>query len=160
MTYRRKSFAFYVLRPAALVHAFLPVLEQTLAIDDVLPKREINTLEEFTSRFPEVDELYIDGTERPTQRPSDYALQKEFFYGKKKDHTHKNLVLSDAFRQILVYRRAKPSRYHDYALFKELNPQIPPHIVNRVDLGFQGIKKGFPSLEVHKHLIKNHEVAN
>jgi hypothetical protein len=95
-----------------------------------------------------------------TEIPSDYALQKELFSGKKKDHTHKNLVLSDALRQILVLSKTKPSRYHDYALFKELNPQIPPHIVNWVDLGFQGIKKDFPSLEVHKHLIKNFDKVN
>jgi hypothetical protein len=74
------------------VQAFLPILKQTLATESVLPSREINTVSEFTKKFPDVDELYIDGTERPTQRPSDYALQKEFYSGKKKDHTHKNLV--------------------------------------------------------------------
>jgi hypothetical protein len=130
------------------VQAFLPVLEQTLEQEGVLPKRETGTVEEFIENFPEVDELYIDGTERPTQRPSDYALQKEFFSGKKKDHTNKNLVLSNACREILVLSKTKPGRNHDYALFKELNPQIPSYVVNWVDLGFQGIEKDFPSLEV------------
>jgi hypothetical protein len=125
------------------VQVFLPVLEQTLAQKGVIPLREISSFEEFLQNFPEVDELYIDGTERPTQRPSDYAIQKEFYSGKKKDHTHKNLVLSNACREILVLSNTQPGRNHDYALFKELNPQIPPHVVNWVDLGFQGI--GFSS---------------
>jgi hypothetical protein len=47
-----------------------------------------------------------------------------------------------------VLSQTQPGKNHDYALFKELNPQIPPHIVNWVDLGFQGIKKDFPTLEV------------
>ena len=60
----------------------------------------------------------------PTQRAGDYALQKEFYSGKQKRHTFKALVLSSAFREILVYRCTKPGKNHDYALFKELNPQI------------------------------------
>jgi len=128
---------------AALVQAFLPVLEPTLKLISVLPKRETGTIEEFTENFPCVSELYIDGTERPTQRPSDYALQKEFFSGKKKDHTHKNLVLSNACREILVLSKTKPGRNHDYALFKELNPQIPPHVINWVDARFSRYTEGF-----------------
>jgi len=142
------------------VQDFLPVLEKTLEQENVLPKRETGTIDEFIENFPEVNELYIDGTERPTQRPSDYALQKEFFSGKKKKHTNKNLVLSSVFREILVLSKTQPGKNHDYALFKELNPQIPSYVVNWVDLGFQGIKKDFPSLEVHKHLIKSREAVN
>ena len=153
---------FYVNRSTVCrwVQAFLPVLETTLEQENVLPKRETGTLEEFTEKFPEVDELYIDGTERPTQRSSDYALQKEFFSGKKRKHTNKNLVLSSVCREILVLSKTKPGKNHDYALFKELNPKILIDVVNWVDLGFQGIKKDFPSLEVHKHLIKSHEAVN
>jgi hypothetical protein len=130
------------------VQTYLPILEQTLEQENVLPRRETGTIEEFIENFPEVDELYIDGTERPTQRYGDYALQKEFFSGKKKKHTNKNLVLSSSRREILVLSKTKPGKNHDYALFKELNPQIPSYVVNWVDLGFQGIKKDFPSLEV------------
>jgi hypothetical protein len=130
------------------VQKFLPILEQTLEQENVLPKRETGTIEEFIESFPKIDELYIDGTERPTQRSGDYALQKEFFSGKKRKHTNKNLILSSACREILVLSKTKPGKNHDYALFKELNPQIPSYVVNWVDLGFQGIKKDFPSLEV------------
>jgi len=66
-----------------------------------------------------------------------------FYSGKQKDHTHKNLVLSDDLRQLLVLSKTKPGRNHDYALFKELNPQIPSHIVNWVDARLEVAKEGF-----------------
>ncbi len=74
------------------VQVFLPVLEQTLAQKGGLKLREIDSFEEFLQNFPEVDELYIDGTERPTQRPSDYAIQKEFYSGKG-SHTQKSCFI-------------------------------------------------------------------
>lgn len=130
------------------VKAFMPILIQALDYEAVLPLRKLDSYEEFIKNFPEIDGVYIDGTERPTQRSSNYEVQKEHYSGKKKHHTHKNLVLSDICRRILLLSDTQPGKNHDYALFKELNPQIPPVVVNWVDLGFQGIEKDFPSLEV------------
>ena len=130
------------------VQEFVPVLTKTLDNEAVLPLRKIESYDEFIINFPETDEVYIDGTERPTQRSSDNEVQKEHFSGKKKGHTHKNLILSDAIRRVLVLGDTEPGKNHDYGMFKRLNPQIPPFVVNWVDLGFQGIEKDFPSLEV------------
>jgi len=130
------------------VHDFVPVLMQTLGHEAVVPLRKIENYDEFITNFPETDEAYIDGTERPTQRSSDYDTQKEHFSGKKHGHMYKNLIISDACRRVLVLGETHPGSHHDYRMFKELNPQIPPFVVNWVDLGFQGIEKDFPSLEV------------
>jgi len=130
------------------VHSFLPILERALGKEMVLPERQIESLSDFTAKFPEIEEIFTDGTERPTQRAGDYETQKEYYSGKKKRHTNKNIILSDACRRILVCSSTKPGKNHDYALFKELNPQIPHNIINWVDLGFQGIEKDFPTLEV------------
>lgn len=130
------------------VHVFVPVLKQTLGHEAVLPLRKIENYDEFITNFPKNDEVYIDGTERPTQRASDYDVQKEHFSGKKKNHMHKNIVISDACLRVLVLGKTQPGSTHDYKMFQELNPQIPPFVVNWVDLGFQGIEKDFPSLEV------------
>ncbi|OAD19993.1 transposase, IS4 family protein [Candidatus Thiomargarita nelsonii] len=92
--------------------------------------------------------MFIDGTERPTQRASDYNLQKDYYSGKKKRHTLKNLTFSNSCHKILVLSNTQPGKNHDYTLFKELNPQIPSNVMNWVDLGFQGIETDFPSLEV------------
>ena len=40
-----------------------------------------------------VHELIHDGTEREIPRPSDPELQKEYYSGKKKKHTVKNVVI-------------------------------------------------------------------
>ena len=130
------------------VKALMPVLIQALDHESVLPLRTLESYEKFIKNFPEIDGVYIDGTERPTQRSSNYEVQKEHYSGKKKTHTHINLVLSDICRRVLLLSETKPGKNHDYALFKELDPQIPPVVVNWVDLGFQGIEKDFPSLEV------------
>jgi len=47
----------------------LPVLERALGRVVTLPKRQIMSVEEFFQSFPEVKDIFIDGTERPVQRP-------------------------------------------------------------------------------------------
>ena len=47
------------------------ILDKTLDKKMVLPKRKISTLEELFEIFPNVKDLFIDGTERPIQRPKD-----------------------------------------------------------------------------------------
>ena len=130
------------------VQEFMPVLTQTLEHEAVLPLRKIESYDDFITNFPETDEVYIDGTERPTQRSSNYEEQKEHFSGKKKGHKHKNIVISDAIKRVVVLGDTQPGKNHDYSMFKKLNPQIPSFVVNWVDLGFQGIEKDFPSMEV------------
>ena len=130
------------------IHQFLPILEPTLGEETVLPERQIESLDKFRETFPELEDIFIDGTERPTQRASDYKLQKEYYSGKKKRQTLKNLIFSDSCHKILRLSQTQPGKNHDYTLFKQLDPKIPSNMVNWVDLGFQGIEKDFPSLEV------------
>jgi hypothetical protein len=66
------------------VHRLLPVLETALGSKQVLPVRQLRDVEEFLERFPDVQEVIIDGTERPVQRPKDSEKQKEQYSGKKK----------------------------------------------------------------------------
>jgi hypothetical protein len=131
------------------VHTFLPLLEETLKQESVLPEREINSIEEFSEKFQEIQEIYIDGTDRQTQRSSDTEKQKEHYSGKHKKHTPKNLVLSDSLRKILVLSETQPGQNHDYALFKELKPQIPPQILTFVDARFSRNRERFSKFGSH-----------
>ena len=70
---------------------FLPVLEAVLGRACVLPRRKIASVEEFLHYFLEVKDLLIDGTERPTQRPSGKNRSRRYS-GKKRTHTRKALV--------------------------------------------------------------------
>jgi hypothetical protein len=72
-------------RPNRWVHAWLPALEQALGKEVVLPERKIDQIETFFTRFPQVKDLWLDGTQRPIRRPQDAAKQKRHYSGKKND---------------------------------------------------------------------------
>ncbi len=132
------------------IQRLTPILEKTLGEKQVLPRRRIGTLKELLVIFPEAKELFIDGTERPIQRPKDKERQKGNYSGKKKMHTRKNLIISDKNRQIGYLGPTTEGKQHDYSMFKE---EFPPDIfpgdkVLWVDLGFVGIKKDYPDSTV------------
>ena len=59
------------------------ILYTVLAQRNLLPKREFKTKEEFEEFFKDVDELLIDATERPIQRPANQELQEKSYSVKK-----------------------------------------------------------------------------
>jgi hypothetical protein len=132
------------------VKELLPLLEEVLGREVVLPIRRINSVEGFMARFPAVKDVFIDATERPVQRPQNGKAQSEHYSGRKKRHTLKSLVVSDESGQILILPPAKPGRRNDYFRFKQsgVGDVIPPGVAAWVDLGFVGIEKDFPALEV------------
>lgn len=87
----------------------------------------MRTPEEFFKKFPEVKEIWIDGTDRPVKRPQDKKRQKKRYSGKKKRHTVKNMMVSDRKKRILMVSRTVAGKEHDYTLFKKLRlPQGIP----------------------------------
>ena len=101
------------------VKELLPLLEETLGREVVLPARKINSMEEFMAQFPEVKDLFIDATERPVRRPKNTKKQHEHYSGRKGRHTRKSLVAADEQGQILLLPPAKPGRRSDYFRFKQ-----------------------------------------
>ena len=137
-------------RPHRWVQTWLPVLEQALGYEVVLPERKIDQVDTFFARFPQVKDLWLDGTERPIRRPQEAGRQKRHYSGKKKRHTHNNLLLTDAHRRVLALSPTPPGARHDYALLKAWNfpPRLPPDVVCWTDSGFQGMKKDYPHLSI------------
>ena len=132
------------------VKSLLPVLEEVLGWQVVLPRRKIGSLEEFIQHFPAVKDVFIDGTERPIQRPQQPEAQQDHYSGKQKEHTFKNLMVSDEARRILCLTPTKPGARQDYFRFKQsgLGQVIPEEVGVWVDLGFLGIAKDYPHLQV------------
>ena len=133
------------------VQKLTAVLEKTLGKKMVLPKRKISTLKELFEIFPNVKDLFIDGTERPIQRPKDNEKQKENYSGKKKTHTRKNIVITDKNRRIGYLSPPEAGKKHDYGMFKELFPPgrlFPKSITLRLDPGFTGVEKDYPEATV------------
>jgi hypothetical protein len=94
-------------RPHRWVQTWLPVLEQALGYAVVLPERRIDQVESFFTRFPQVKDLWLDGTERPIRRPRT-QVDKSATIVVKKRHTHNNLLLTDAGRRVLALSPTQP----------------------------------------------------
>ncbi|GAH11795.1 unnamed protein product, partial [marine sediment metagenome] len=112
------------------VQWFLPVLQETLGRELVLPERKVSDPEEFLRLFPEVEGIFVDATERPIQRPKDNKRQKENYSGKKKRHTRKNIVVNDEKKRILIVTETEEGKKHDFRIYKEegIGDAIPDDI--------------------------------
>jgi hypothetical protein len=132
------------------VKELLPLLEETLGREVVLPARKINSVEEFMAQFPTVTDVFIDATERPVRRPQKNKAQRAHYSGRKRGHTKKTLVAGDDQGQILLLPLTKPGRRSDYFRFKQsgIGDILPSEVAAWVDLGFVGIEKDYPHLEV------------
>ena len=99
-------------------------------------------MDEFPAFFPHVKNSFMDGTQRPVQRPKDGRNRKRCHSGKKKAHTRKNLVSSDENKTVLLLSPTKNGRVHDK---KRMDKEswmefIQPHLMCRFDEGFQGLQ--------------------
>lgn len=123
------------------------ILEAALGKKLVLPKRQLKSVEDFLKAFPEAKEVFIDGTERPIQRPKDAAKQKANYSGKKHRHTRKNLIISDRKKRIGFLSKTVEGKQHDFIILREHAPPkyIPVTVRQRVDLGFKGYHKQYPN---------------
>ena len=129
------------------VMQFLPVLEMALGRHLVLPKRKINSIEEFFQRFPEAKEVFLDGTERRVQKPKNIKKRAKLYSGKKKATTRKTIVVSNEQRRILVLTPTKSGRRHDKRIADKFQiiQNIPSEVAIWTDTGFQGIQHMHPN---------------
>lgn len=131
------------------VHTLLPILEMTMKRKFVLPQRKISDPEEFLRLYPETKEVFVDAVERLKQRPKKKKAQQKAYSGKKKAHTRKSVVVTDAKRRILVITKQKSGRRHDKRLADKetIFEMIPKEISVMADTGFIGEAK------VHKNIL-------
>jgi Zn-finger nucleic acid-binding protein len=100
-------FGVVASRPCEWVNEYLAILETALGRHCVLPARKINSIEEFKRICPGVQEVILDGGERPIQRPKNNKNQKKAYSGKKKRHTRKNIYLTNREKKILYLSPTK-----------------------------------------------------
>lgn len=143
------------------IQFLLPVLAKTLGRKLVLPKRQIHSVEEFFREFPEAKDVFIDGTERRTQKPVSKKRRNKLYSGKKKATTRKNVVVSDDKKRILILTPTKSGRRHDKRLFDKAmgGKNIPSHITAWVDTGFQGIQNDHRNTQIPKKAQRGHPLT-
>ena len=142
-------------------HIFFPILEQTMKRKLVLPQRKISSREEFERLYPEVKEVFADGIERSIQRSKNKKKQNKTYSGKKKQHTRKSVVVSDARRRILVVTKQKSGRRHDKRLADKENifEMLPKEILVMADTGFIGEAKVHKNILIPKKRTKKHPLT-
>lgn len=120
----------------------LPILEKTLKRKCVLPERQLNSVEEFYTLFPNVKEVMIDGVERPIERSKKDKNQRNNYSGKKRRHSRKNVIVVDKDKRILINTKSKKGKTHDKKILDKSHIlyNIPDNISVIADTGFQGIQ--------------------
>ena len=127
----------------------LPALEITLGRQLSLPQRQIHSVDEFLLLFPEVKDVFLDGTDRRVQRPKNKKKQNKLYSGKRKATTRKNIVVSDEKRRILYLSPTKSGRRHDKRLGDKMGlSNLPFEVSAWVDTGFQGLQKNHPNTQI------------
>jgi hypothetical protein len=120
------------------IHRLTPVLNQALGFEKQLPARKAADVTQVLRECPGL-EFIIDGTERPIQRPKDKARQKEYYSGKKKRHTVKNVAIGDRrTRKIKALSRTRSGKTSDKRTADEEHYRFPARSKLYKDTGFQG----------------------
>jgi hypothetical protein len=152
-TYDLLSFLFDCDRSCACRRQFYlsGIMEKTLGKKLTLPERRMKRIEDFFAAFPEAREVFVDGTERPIQRPKEKEKQKANYSGKKKRHTRKNLIITTKDKRIGFLSKTVEGKQHDFTMLKSLAPPdrcIPKNVKVHADLGFKGYHKLYPDHQV------------
>lgn len=148
-------------RSCEAVHFFEQALTMALGRKLALPKRKIHSVEEFLQKYPEVKDVFLDGTERRVQRPKNKKRQNKLYSGKKKGTMRKNIVVSDEKKRILVLTPTKSGRRHDKRLADKLSlvEHIPPNIGVWTDTGFKGVERVHDGVVLPARASKNHPLT-
>lgn len=136
-------------------------LEKALGRKLVLPERKISSIEEFLEKFPETKDLFVDGMERPVERPKNKKRQNKLYSGKKKRHTKKSIISVNEKKKILVVTKAKSGRRHDKRLADKISlfEHIPEEVALWVDTGFQGVLKQHHNTLIPKKATKKNPLS-
>ena len=142
-------------------HFLLTALEKSLGRKIVLPERKIRSVAELFHKFPDLKDVFVDGIERPVQRPKKQKQQRKLYSGKKKTHTKKSVVVVDEKKYILFLSKTKSGRRHDKRLADKqtLFEGIPESVTVWADTGFVGVAKQHRNTMIPKKATKRNPLT-
>jgi len=121
------------------IHRLLPILRESLAELGMVPERDPQAVAKNPLVNESAPDLLMDGTERRRQRPKDAQKQAEYYSGKKKAHTDKNILLANTHSRKVVYLSpTEMGKKHDKKIADENAIAYPPGATLGKDIGFQG----------------------
>lgn len=134
------GFLFGLGQPQAneWIHRLTPLLNAALGYEQQLPARQAADLQQLLAQCPEL-EFIIDGTERPIQRPTQPQHQRDYYSGKKKRHTVKNIAVTEKrTKKVKGLGQTQAGKKHDKAATDEEGYRFPKGSQLWQDTGFQG----------------------
>ena len=134
------------------IYQFFPILTQALHDLNAIPHRKFATVEEFKEALGDTERLMIDATERAFRRSIDSDIQRQYYSGKKKQHTVKNTVISRDDKSIFFLGETFTGHNHDYTMLKtELPPELDwfSDVDIFADLGYLGITSHYQGDSIH-----------
>lgn len=155
-------FGFSSFTASEYIELLKPILKKSLSIMGMTTIRVFKDQESFDKAFEGVEDIYIDVTEIPVERPDNQELQKAKYSGKKKAHTIKWLIICDKFKRIYYLSEAFSGSIHDFTIFKTVLGHINFNKIRIwVDLGFVGIKNEIQYKEIFipYKSSKNHQLT-
>ena len=125
-----------------------PLVKRCIPLPKKVHRRtkKIGTIEELLDYYPEFKAI-LDATEQEIPRPKNRRRRKSYYSGKKKKHTIKTQILVNRKGLIMHKSRHFRGRVHDYTVYKETHPSVPPGVEVEMDLGYQGIRDDFPKVK-------------
>lgn len=120
------------------IRTLLPLLRDSLDALDVLPERIGGQFAQRTRR-PGKPVFIIDATERRRQRPKNPEKQAEFYSGRKKTHSDKNVVVVPVSNQRVEFLSPTyAGKTHEKRIADREAISFPPGTELYKDTGFQG----------------------
>lgn len=150
-------FGFDSTNIGRLISKLTPIVEKAadpnllFALKNINKRRKkIKTWTEFIEKYPDIVEVIIDSTEQKRRRPGSKKKQKNFYSGKKHQHSFKTQITVDKKGRIINVSRSYQGRVHDKTiLVKEKTlDKIPFEIKKILDKGHQKIDKEYPNHEI------------
>jgi hypothetical protein len=149
LIYLRHNVAFCVVGQMFAVSA--DVAENTFheivaVLREICPANRWEAEKRWTKKEPswkpeEIDRVIVDSFETPVPRPSIEPKQKRLYSGKKKDHTLKTQVVTDANGEILDMDPGHPGPMSDKRLYEQSNVSTQfPNAQKGGDKAYVGIE--------------------
>jgi hypothetical protein len=123
----------------ARVAQWLPLMQTLLEVE--LPARHGRDLAQVLEHLPELQEVIIDGTERPIARPEHKGRRDRHYSGRRKRTTVKNVV-GTAKGRVVLLTPTVAGRRHDKAEADLARIRLDDSMRILGDSGFQGYEAG------------------
>lgn len=118
--------------------------EVVALLRNVCPAQRFDAQKKWTKKEPSwhpdtLDQIIVDTFETPLPRPSLPQVQKKFYSGKKKRHTLKTQIVTDAAGEVLAIEPGHAGPTSDKMLYEQSQTaQEYPRAARRADLGYVG----------------------